>query len=285
MSVYLGENGNIELRRSTGGEGFMRSFLDPADVNVARKRFSFDFPADALISGDRIQIQTVNGSNLQLVSGWDYPDGLWYCFVDTAGGIRLYDTFVDSINGSIDNALTLVLPSTTQEIQVQVKNSLYRFYGQIRNWEITNSRTSVDVTSLGEEFIEQYNRGLVSGQGRITCIWDYKISGLDPIRKPFPSEEPNYLCQLILRLKQGAMFQGRFFVFTGTPAVWYEADCIVTNTALAFAPGEVVENTIEFLTTGPVRLTTGSPDNLLLQESDDLLLQESLDSILLEDPT
>jgi hypothetical protein len=285
MSVYLGETGNIEIRRTTAGEGFMRSFLDPADVNVARRRFSFDFPVDALITGDRIQIRTVDGSNLQLVSGWNFPDGLWYCNVDAAGGIRLYDTFLESINGGLDNALVLVTPNNTQEIQVQVRDSRYRFYGQIRNWEITTSRTSIDVTTLGEEFVEQYNRGLVSGQGRVTCIWDYKVSSLDPIKGPIPAEEPNYLCELILRLKQGATFQGRFFIFTGQPAVWYEADCIVTNTALAFAPGEVVENTIEFLTTGPVQLSTGSTPDLLLQESEDLLLQESDDSILLEDPT
>lgn len=285
MSVYLGETGNIEIRRTTADEGFMRSFLDPADVNVTRRRFSFDFPADSLVSGDRIQIRTVNNSNLQLVSGWNYPDGLWYCYVDAAGGIRLYDNFLDSINGEITNALALVQPSTTQEIQVQVKDSRYRFYGQIRSWEITTNRSSVDVTSLGQEFIEQYNRGLVSGQGRVTCIWDYKISALDPIKGPALAEEPNYLCQLVLRLKQGATFRGRFFIYTETPAVWYEADCIVTNTALSFAPGEVVENTIEFLTTGPVKLSTGALDSLLLQESTDLLLQESDEGILLEDPT
>ena len=285
MSVYLGETGNIEIRRTTSGEGFMRSFLDPADVNVSRRRFSFDFPVDALVSGDRIQIRTVDKSTLQLVSGWNYPDGLWFCHVDAAGGVRLYDTFADSINGELDTALVLVAPNKTQEIQVQVRDSRYRFYGQIRNWEITTSRTSVDVTSLGEEFIEQYNRGLVSGQGRVTCIWDYKISALDPIKGPVPAEEPNYLCQLLLRLKQGASFDGRFFIYTGSPAVWYEANCIVTNTALSFAPGELVENTIEFLTTGPVKLSTGTLGNLLLQESDDLLLQESSDGIFIEDPT
>lgn len=285
MSVYLGEEGSLEILRTTGGEGFMRSMLDPADVNVSRRRFSFDFPIDALITGDQIQIRTVDGSNLQLVSGWNYPDGLWYCSVDAAGGIRLYENFLDAVNGEIGNALVLVTPTKTQEIQVQVRDSRFRCYGQMRNWEITTSRASVDVTSLGEEFVEQYNRGLVSGQGRVTCIWDYKVAACDPLQEAGAIEEPQYLCELILRLKQGSMFRGRFFIFNGTPAVWYEADCMVTNTGLSFAPGQVVESQIEFLTTGPVQLNTGALDNLLLQESDDLLLQESDDGILLEDPT
>lgn len=285
MSVYMGEDGSLEILRSSSNQGFMRSKLDPDDVNVARRRFSFDFPVESLITGDRLEISTVNGTNLQLVAGWNYPDGLWYCSVDDAGGIRLYDTFLNAVAGGISNARVLIAPTKAQEIKVQVRNSRYRCIGQMRNWEITTSRTSVDVTSLGEEFIEQYNRGLISGQGRVTCIWDYKVSGCDPLQEEGAIEEPNYLCELILRLKMGSMFRGRFFIYQGSTSVWYEADCLITNTGIAFAPGQIVESQIEFITTGPIDLSTGSLRGYINQESDELLLQESDDGILLEDPS
>ena len=96
---------------------------------------------------------------------------------------------------------------------------------------------------------------------------------------------PLLLCQLLLRVRQGALFSGQFYLFNGNPSVWYEADCIVTNAALSFAPGQVVDSRIEFVTTGPVELKTGLPESFMLQESDDLILQESADAMLLEDPS
>ena len=103
MSVYMGEDGGLMIKRTAVGQGLLRSQLDPGDVNVARKRFSFDFPVEALITGDRIEIFTADGSNLTLVDGHNFPDGLWHCHIDDAGGVRLYDEFEDAING--DNVI------------------------------------------------------------------------------------------------------------------------------------------------------------------------------------
>ena len=92
-----------------------------------------------------------------------------------------------------------------------------------------------------------------------------------------------HLCELLLRLKQGALFRGRFYVYAGQPSVWYEADCVVSNVGLSFAPGQVVTSDVEFITTGPIELHTGQPEGLILQEQEDLLLQESGSSLELED--
>ena len=113
MSVYMGEDGGLLIKRTAVGQGLLRSDLDPGDVSVDRRRFSFDFPVEALITGDRIEIYTADGSNLELVDGHDFPDGLWHCHIDDAGGVRLYDEFEDAINGGIDNALELIEPSAT----------------------------------------------------------------------------------------------------------------------------------------------------------------------------
>jgi|14_taG_2_1085336.scaffolds.fasta_scaffold22540_2 hypothetical protein len=285
MSVYMGEEGSLLIKRTTANEGRLRSSLDPDDVNVARKRFSFDFPVEALNTGDRIEIYTLDGSELVLVAGHNFPDGRWYCHIDDTGGIRLYDDFEDSINGKFERAIDLVAPPVSKDIIVQTRNSRFRCYGQMRSWEITTSRQTVDTTALGEEFLAYFSKGLISGQGSIDCIWDYKNSACEQVRNLSREEQPNYLCELLLRLKQGALFRGQFFLYAGSPSVWYEADCIVTNVGLSFAPGEIVGSRVDFVTTGPIDLHTGDPESFLTQEDSDLILQEDVSGILLEDPS
>ena len=51
---------------------------------------------------------------------------------------------------------------------------------------------------------------------------------------------------------------------------------------MSFAPGAVVESRIEFVTTGPIDLHTGTADGFTLQEDNDLILQETEDGILLD---
>ena len=285
MSVYLGEDGTLLIKRKADTNGLLRSMLDPEDVNPSRNRFSFDFPHEAIISGDRIEIYTANKLNLELVEGHDQPDGMWYAHVDDSGGVRLYDEFEQAINGGYSKALALKKPTHTQEILVRTRNSRFRCQAQMRQWEITTSRANVDVTTLGEEFVEQFARGLISGQGSTTCIWDYRYKNCDSIEESAGSERPHYLCELLLRLKQGALFRGQFFLHVDTtyPYVWYECDCVVTNVGLSFAPGTVVESRVDFVTTGPIELHTGEPDGFILQEDSDLLLQEDNSNLLIED--
>ena len=51
MGIYLGNVGNIELTRISL-EGSKASVINPGDVNTERDRFSFDFDASFLTSGD-----------------------------------------------------------------------------------------------------------------------------------------------------------------------------------------------------------------------------------------
>ena len=282
MSIYMGEEGSLLIKRKADTEGLLSSSLDPDDVNPDRRRFSFDFPPEALISGDRIEIYTADQTTLELVAGHNQPDGMWFCHIDDTGGIRLYSDFEDAINGGYDTALDLVTPSVTKHILVRTRNARFRCQAQMRQWQITTSRAQVDTTVLGEEFVSRYARGLVSGQGSTTCFWDYKYNECDPDDCDYNVEKPHYLCELLLRLKQGAMFRGQFYVYDGSPSVWYEADCVITNVALNFAPGQTVQSRVEFVTTGPIDLHTGEPDGFLLQEDTDLVLQESNDGILLD---
>lgn len=294
MAIYLGDSGYVEIRRE-GLNTRLQSTLDPDDVNVTRKRFSFDFEPEAIITGDQLEIYTQDGSTLELVDGHIYPDGRWFCHVDQAGGVRLYDNFASALNGEESDALPLVVPSRSIPIFAVTRNSLYRCVAQVTDYSMTTSRETVDLTSLGEEFRTNFTSGLISGQGQLNCIWDYEASICnDPAG--YVAERPQYLAQLVMRSQQGASFQGRFFlkgagrtaISGGNPqaaddAIWWEARCIVTNVAMAFSASEPVRSTIDFVTSGPIHLRTGAIPGYLLQENSDAILQESGELIELED--
>ena len=286
MSVYLGYTGSVELDRDSA-DAPLETVLDPSDVNASRRRFSVDFNVSALITGDKVEIATVDGSTLQLVSGHSHPDGSWYIHVDDAGGIRLYDQFQASLSGQQGDALELVTPSAVQNITIQTKNDRYRFMAKMRDFELTTSRDTVDLTSLGNEFRNQYEQGLISGQGVLNCLWESSPALIGPGYRPGQAEFPSYLARLVVRVQQGADFNGRFFIYAGSidqpESVWYEAKCIVTNVAVSVSNEGAIETRIDFVTSDQIVLKQGRPPVYLLQESGDYLLQEDGSRLILAD--
>ena len=286
MGVYFGQSGEIALRRDAL-QSALRTKLDPADVNTSTKRFSVDHSSGSLLTGDEVEIETADGSTLELVSGHNYPDGKWFVNVDPVGGMRLFDTFPKAIEGVQTNALTLISPSATKDILIKTRNERYRHVAGVKDFEMTTTREQVDLTNLGDEFRNQYEAGLISGQGSMSCIWEHSYDtgtrkneyGSDP-------EFPFYLAQLIVRTQQGSDFDGLFYIYRDSSDsrknVYYEANCIITNVAVSVAAAEVIETRIEFVTNGQVRLKTGDTPGYLLQESTDRILQENESPILLE---
>lgn len=290
--VYMGESGHVELRRNSLNVP-LSSSLQPSDVNVPRRRFSFDFDPSAVITGDQLEISRIDGGNLELVAGHAFPDGRWFCHVDSVGGVRLFNSYADALNGDEVDALPLVLPSADQQIEVQTASRQYRCLAGMTDWSLTTNRDAVDLTSLGEEHRRFYANGLMSGQGSLTCFWDYRqtmCGGDDGV-----VELPHYMAQLVLRCQLGSEFLGRFYIKTaealpvtfaskegGSDYIWWEADCVITNVGMGFRPGQPITTSIEFITTGPVSLRMGTPPRYLLQEDGSLLLQEDGSGIRLE---
>ena len=300
MAVYLGERGLIEIGRSSNADG-LRSLLSHGDVTVLRSRFSVDFAYGALTTGDQVEIKTTDHSPLELVAGHTdsdgkyFPDWRGYISVDAAGGIRLYRTQAEALTGGFANALPLVEPSREVPIEITVRNSRFRCLAQVQSYELTTSRESVQVTELGSEFQQQYEAGLISGQGQLSCFWEHKLQFCDPNGSiSNPPELPIYLAYLVRRVEQGAAFNGRFFLYKADTlhgeatesSVWYEARCLVTNVAISVEPTQAIQSTVDFVTTGEVSLHVGSPPSYILQEDGALILQEDGESgLLLEDPT
>jgi hypothetical protein len=293
MGVYLGNVGNIELTRKSL-EGSKESLVNPSDVNAGRNRFSFDFDEGFLISGDLIEIATTDGTDLDFVdaTGWSVgsvqTSGNWYVFIDDLGGIRLYDNFDDSLEGSTAGLVQLNSIVRDIPIRVSVQDRDRRLLACVTDYELNTNRETVDITTLSDQYRQQYS-SLISGSGRITAQWDYVNES--------NSEPVNYLMQLVLRTEIGSSFHAKFYIksantdaaggsFAGTQfndALWWEFDALVTNSATSFAPSDIIVSTIDFVATGPIKLrarTTAS--RKLLQEAGDPILLEQGGYLLLE---
>ena len=297
MTIYLGDNGSVELRRygaddADGQRPSMVASLQPEDVNVPAKRFSFLGSQLGLITGDQIEIATRPGKDsskrttpppdLELVAGREFPDWLGYINVDAIGGIRLYDSFDDAIDGKKSNAIPLVTPSKLQRVEVTSRDSRFRCIAQVSSYELTTQRETIDVTSLNQQYRNQYHQGLISGQGRMDCYWEHTRGCEGPPGYKF-NEYSAYLAFLCIRLEQGSSFTGRFYLYTGEAtekSVWYECQAVVTDLVVSVQPTAVISTSVNFITTGPIRLQTGIIPGYLRQEQDeDYVLQEDGDRI------
>jgi hypothetical protein len=286
MSVYLGNIGNIEIARKAIDD-VLESVVNPSDVNASRDRFSFDFEEGCLISGDLIEITTTDGTNLDFVatSGWDdgavQTSGNWFVFIDELGGIRLYNNFDDSLEGSTAGLIPLTEIARDIPISVQVRDRGGRLLACVTNYELNTNRETVDITALSDQYRQQYS-SLITGSGRVTAQWDYVNNA--------GAEVIHYLMQLVLRTEIGSGFRAKLYIkstdtdaagggFSATQvndALWWEFDALVTASATSFAPGDIILSTIDFVATGPIKLRarTTSPSRLLQEAGDPILLEQ-----------
>lgn len=286
MTVFVGNSGVVKLRRSTPATTFT-STVDPGDVNVTKKRFSFDFPQEMLLTGDRLQIKSTDDSDLAFIdgSGWDggsqLPDGAWYINVDELGGICLYNTFANALNGGNTGKITLAAITTAIPIEVKSVQAEYNILGLVRSFELNNDREVVDVTALSDEF-RKNESSLISGSGSIECQFHYDpdIAGLT-----VDSDVPSYLHELILRQKLGAEFDAELHIVekgknldaTGDQ-FYFEFKGIVTNAAIGLGTGQLTVSNFNFVTTGAISIKLG------LGITSNYVLKEDTDRILLEQP-
>ena len=293
MTVFLGDSGTVKLARK-GSDVALYTEITTADVDLTRNRFSVDFAHEQIITGDRIEIVTTGDDAKKDLDWIAHPDAddafTRYVHIDAAGGIRLYDTFGESLEGKKDNAIPLAAPAATQQIRLKIKDdNIENCLAEVTEYQITTSRETIDTTHLGAHYIKQYESGLIQGQGTIDCFWSGPGGNCDDRADGADQEFASYLARLCIRLVHGAAFHGFFYIYTGDRrtdrSVWYEAEsCIVTNVAVTVSPTQVIQATINFVTNGPIVLREGYLPGFILQEDDDFLLQENSGKISLEIP-
>lgn len=285
MSVYLGTYGKVELQRQFDGSD-LRGTINPSDVNVAGKRFSFDFEHGQLLSGDQIEITSTDDSALDFISSYTDTSVKKFIHVDELDGIRLYDSFANAVNGGTTNATALAAPADNIPIRVTVANSSMRLLAQCSGFELNTQRETVDTTALSDEFRSRVST-LMSGSGRMSCFWEYTGDTAN--------EVGNYLLELQLRTKVGSQFRARFYIKTtahnpGTNAandndeLWYEFTGVLTSCAVQFSPSNTIQIEADFITTGAIeiRMELNPPDKILQEAGDAILLDQGTGAVGLE---
>ena len=299
MSVYLGSEGRVLLRRSASKTPYYLD-LKNSDVNPFKRRFSVGDAHEQFITGDRIEISTTPlESEIPLTmfpdnvddAGVVMPSIAGFVHVDPLGGLRLYSEFSESIRGAIDTAF-IVAELGTDSLPVQIRvigRGQQSCLGSVSSFSITTSRENIDLTCLSENYRQSYENGLIAGQGRLSCFWDYQqiCDGRDVNNTEFAE----YLARLCIRVVQGGDFHGFFFLHIDdtneSKSLWYEcADCVITNVAVSVEPTQALNAEIEFVTSGSIQLNTGYlPEFIELEQAPDYLLNETGDPIQLENST
>lgn len=300
MGVYLGNEGRILLRRSASK--FPTDLdLKNSDVNPTKKRFSIGEAHEQFITGDRIEVSTTPLEDeipLTLFpdnvneSGAIMPSKAGFVHVDPLGGLRMYASLGEALKGESDNAFVVgdlgveSLPVMIKVVGRDDENCL----GHVSNFSITTSRENIDLTCLSQNYRQSYENGLIEGQGKISCYWNYGklCDGLEPTETEFA----DYLARLCLRVVQGGDFHGFFFLYYDSlsegKSVWYEcADCVITNVAVQVEPTQLVSAEIDFVSSGSIQLNTGyAPVFIELEQGQgDNLLNENGNRIQLENPS
>jgi hypothetical protein len=296
MALYLGNVGQIQLVR-TSLEGGKESVINPSDVNPNANRFSFDFQANLFTTGDFVQIASTDGTDLDFIdaTGWGgsvvQSSGNWYVHVDQIGGVKLYNSFSNSLRGETTGLIPLNAITRDIPIVASLRGRDSRILADVTEYELNTNREVVDITALSDEHRQQYS-SLISGSGSLVAHWDYLNSGT--------KERVHYLMQLVLRTEIGAGFHGKFYIksedtfpqsggYATTQvddAIWWEFDAIVTSSAVSFESPEIITGRIDFVATGPILLQAKvTPIDKLTQESGgELLLEQDVSSALgLED--
>ena len=310
MTVFTGECGYVELRRTNGTErpGVNTQYVG-SDVSLDMRRFSVDGNGpnvgNFLITGDRVRIKLSDPmyksdvqflDNAWLVKDHTDSDGKYYTdwtghvHIDSMGGIRLFTSYAEALEGKVDNALELEFNKPPQSerftgvgtlVLIEQINVSYRCLSQVQQFDFTTERETVDCTRLGDAFRKQYDAGLITGQGTLNCIWNYKHERC--IDNP-TAEFSHYLSQLCIRIHTGAMFTGRFVLHSqADQSVFYEAACVVTNASIEVAPSQLIESSIQFVTTDVIQLRVGQVPGAVLQEDLDLVLEEDDSPLYLDE--
>lgn len=296
MSIFIGSSGLVRLERTSANK--TRTSIAAGDVNTTKKRFTLPLADNVLQTGDRLYIRRIetsgalSTSNLTFIDatawpgGSQQPDGTWYINVDYLNGIRLYSTWSAALRGSESDALSLASIASGYPLVISVDDPLDHVMGGVRNYELSTNREAIDVTSLGDAFVRQYE-GLISGEGSMECLWDFQTGRGDQATGE-AAEYSQYLHQLVLRQKLGSRFRATLFLKQsedngayGTVeaasrnlALFYGVEAVVTQVAISFDPESVTASRINFVTTGTIDLLYEPPASYLLTQNNNTLVTQ-----------
>ena len=153
--------------------------------------------------------------------------------------------------------------------------------GDVTGYTFNTDREGLDATTLNDKFKRMYSAGLISGSGKIDCLFNSVTSGV--------KETPLLMLQLIHRVDIGSAFDCLLSITdsennASLTDIYYEFNAMVTRSGLELSGADVISCSIDFVTTGEIKLLVGRPSGYILKEDDDRLAlnQDSLSFLLTE---
>ena len=290
MAFYLGNYGNIRLRRGTDVFlGSIEAEVNVDDISTVLNRVGIDDAVDNLFTGDRVDITTTDARNLAFIPSSNWSSGTVedtfsaYININQAGGLRLFETFASAVNNDRSNEIALQnFTGDPINVSISVRDVKYNMLGNVLRYEFNTSRESIDLTSLSDKYKQQYNAGLISGSGRIECAFDFTSDG--------ERETPMFMLQTIQRLDLGCSFDIALYltdkeIDPNVDNIFYQTTAVTTSTGITVESGSIVSCTIDFVTTEAIRLVIGKPSDYILKEDDDRIVVEPDLGFLLQEVT
>ena len=288
MTYFVGNVGNVRLRRNN--EVVLYAEVKDADVTPVLNRIGFDGSIENLLTGDKVTISTDDPRDLLFftVSSWVDGEGVEqrsfsaYININAAGGLRFFPSFVDAVNNNraaeyeVKSFAGAPLP-----IRLVVRDISANVLGDVTSYTFNTDREGLDTTTLSDKFKRMYSAGLISGAGSIDCLFNNVTSGI--------KETPLLMLQLINRVDIGSEIDLLLSITDSTidssvPDIYYEFSAMVTRSGLEVTASDIISCSIDFITTGEIKLLVGRPSGYILKEDDDriALNQNSLEFLLTE---
>jgi hypothetical protein len=192
--------------------------------------------------------------------------------VNAAGGLRFFPTFADAVNNN--RAAEYQVQSFAGDpllIQLVVRDISANVLGDVTGYTFNTDREGLDATTLNDKFKRMYSAGLISGSGKIDCLFNNVTSGV--------KETPLLMLQLIHRVDIGSEFDCLLSItdsandpaLSASDNIYYEFTAMVTRSGLELSGADVISCSIDFVTTGEIKLLVGRPSGYILKEDDDRL--------------
>lgn len=288
MTFFLGTKGNVRLRRGTQVQlGSLADQIGPDDVNTTLNRLSFDGSLQNILTGDKLDIETTDSRGLIC-----FPSSTWsdntinngitaYVNVNAMGGLRFFNQFEDAVNNNRSKEIPLAaFTGAPLAITVRVRDVSFRVLGNVTDYEFNTDRTTIETSSIDDRFKQQLSAGLISGAGRINCAFSYLTSGV--------TETPLLMLQLIQRVEIGSEFDLALYltdkaVDPNVESLFYSLTAVVSRAGVQVRASDIIDCSIDFVTTGEIRLILGKPSDYILKEDDDRIgVEQSLGFLLQE---
>ncbi len=288
MTFFLGTQGRVRLRRGTEVIlGKLNESVNTDDISTVLNRVGTKDGIENLFTGDKVDFETSDSRNLLFIPASNWSSGViedtysTFINVNAVGGLRLYPTFADAVNNNRSNEITLqAFTGDPIDLAITVRDVGSNVLGDVTSFEFNASRERVDVTALSDKFKNQYNAGLISGSGRIECLFNNKTDGA--------AETPLLMLQLIQRLDLGSSFDLFLYlidkeILPTEQSVFYALTAVVTNAGVKVDAGDVISCTLDFITTGELKLVVGALVDFILKEDDDRIRKEQDLNFLLKE--